>query len=127
MPRPLKRRWIGSWPGAEYFKPRGIPLADLEVVSLTVDEYEAIRLHDRERMEQAPAAEMMRISRATFGRILNSAHQKIAEALTSGKAIRIGGGSFEVLPGCGAGPGFCGRGRGRRWRGGGGNPCSRKV
>ena len=118
MPRPQKRRWIGSWPGAEFFKPRGIPLAGLEVVSLTVDEYEAIRLADREGMEQAQAAELMKISRPTFGRILNSAHHKIAEALTSGKAIRIGGGSFELPPGFGFGPPFCGRGRGRRWRGG---------
>ena len=118
MPRPLKRRWINSWPGADFFKPRGIPLSTLRVVQLTVDEYEAMRLYDVEELDQEGAAERMKVSRATFGRILTAAHKKVAEALVYGKAIQITGGSYRTPSGFDfrAGPG--GKGGGRRWRGG---------
>ncbi len=119
MSRPPKKRRVNSWPGAEFYKPRGMPLSALEIVRLTVDEYEAMRLHDCEELDHSRAAEKMKISRVTFGRILNSAHRKIAEALTHGKAIRIEGGNYQLPPGWGAGRGWDGGGRGRRgWRGG---------
>ena len=57
---------------------------------------EAIRLADQEGMYQERAAQMMRVSRQTFGRIVESAHRKIADALVMGKAIRIEGGSIEI-------------------------------
>ena len=53
---------------------------------------EAIRLADLEGMYQEHAAENMGISRQTFGRIIESAHKKVAEALIKGKALRIEGG-----------------------------------
>ena len=105
MPRPQKRRRIRSWPGADYFKPRGIPLAELEISQLSIDEYEAMRLYDIEGLDQARSAEMMNISRPTFGRIIASAHKKVAEALAYGRAIRIGGGSYHFPPGRGFDPG----------------------
>jgi len=52
-----------------------------------VDEFEAIRLADLEGLYQEPAAEKMSVSRQTFGRIIESAHQKVAEALVRGKAL----------------------------------------
>lgn len=116
MPRPKKRRCINSWPGADYFKPQGIPLAELEISQLSMDEYEAMRLYDIEGLDQARAAEMMNISRPTFGRIIAAAHKKVAEALAYGKAIQIGGGNFHFPPGRGFGPG---RGGGRGGHGGG--------
>jgi predicted DNA-binding protein (UPF0251 family) len=118
MPRPQKSRWINSWPGADFFKPRGIPLSSLRVVQLAVDEYEAMRLYDIEGLDQTEASERMKVSRPTFGRILTTAHRKVAEALVQGKAIQIGGGSFRTP----AGFNFRGkpgrRGGGRRWWGG---------
>ena len=60
----------------------------VEVV-LEVDEIEAVRLADFDGEYQAVAAKKMGISRPTFGNIINRAHQKIAEALIEGKAIRI--------------------------------------
>jgi uncharacterized protein len=83
---------VGELPGVTYFKPRGIPLTRLENIELTFDEFEAIRLADSEGLYQETAAIKMNISRATFGRILESAHKKIADALISGKAIKIEGG-----------------------------------
>jgi predicted DNA-binding protein (UPF0251 family) len=76
-------------PNTCYFKPKGIPLVELEEVYLTLDELEAIRLADYEGRYHEDAAREMKISRATFGRIVNDARHKVAEALTRGKALRI--------------------------------------
>jgi len=115
-------------PASSYYKPQGIPLQVLEQVDLTVDEIEAIRLVDLEGLYQEQAAEKMNVSRQTLGRIIESAHKKIAEALVNGKALSIEGGMFKLAKtveagqgppwGRGRGRGGSGRGRGR-WRGGG--------
>ncbi len=96
MARPRNCRRVGSLPESTYFKPRGIPLTMLEEVVLTVDECEAIRLADLEGLYQDQAAEKMKVSRQTFGRIIESAHRKVAEALVKGKALKIEGGEFEM-------------------------------
>ena len=96
MPRPKRCRHISSAPGSSYFKPRGIPLSVLEDVVLSVDEFEAIRLADLEGLYQELAAEKMMVSRQTFGRIIESAHRKVAEALVRGKALKIEGGAIEI-------------------------------
>jgi len=96
MSRKPKCRRIEFLPDVTYFKPAGIPLRFLEEISLSFEEIEAIRLRDIEGLEQEHAAERMHISRPTFQRVLSAARQKIADALISGKAIRIGGGNFEL-------------------------------
>ena len=96
MARPKNCRLVGSAPGSNYFKPRGIPLFVLEEVILAIDEFEAVRLADFEGLYQDQAAERMKVSRQTFGRILESARKKIAEALVKGKALKIEGGEFEM-------------------------------
>jgi predicted DNA-binding protein (UPF0251 family) len=83
-------------PQANFYKPRGIPLAVLQHTTLTVDELEAIRLADLQGLYQEQAAEKMNISRQTFGRIIESAHKKIADALVNGKALSIQGGSVKL-------------------------------
>ena len=80
---------MGCAPNALYFKPRGIPLVQLEEVCLSLDELEAVRLADYEGLYHEQAAERMTISRPTFGRILGGARRKLAEALLEGKALRI--------------------------------------
>jgi predicted DNA-binding protein (UPF0251 family) len=89
---------VSDLPGTTYFKPRGIPMVDLGEVALAVDEFEALRLADLEGLYQDEAAIQMHVSRATFGRILASAHAKVAEALIHGKAIRIEGGRVTTEP-----------------------------
>jgi predicted DNA-binding protein (UPF0251 family) len=89
MARPKKCKVVQCKPGATFFKPRGIPLIELEEVSISLDELEAIRLADYERLYHEYAAKNMKISRQTFGRILNEAHGKVAECLLKGKALRI--------------------------------------
>jgi predicted DNA-binding protein (UPF0251 family) len=98
MPRPSKCRRVAFLPGANYFKPAGIPLRLLDEIRLSVEEAEAVRLKDLEGLGQETSAERMNISRPTFQRLLASARRKIANALLNGRAIRIEGGNFEVAP-----------------------------
>lgn len=96
MAKPKKDRRVQYPPSVVYFKPQGIPMVQLEQQTLTVDEYEAIRLVDKDGLDQQEAAKRMDISRATCARIVESAHRKVAEALTEGKAIRIEGGNVVL-------------------------------
>jgi len=61
----------------------------LEEIAIRMDELEAIRLADFEGLYHEEAARRMEISRATFGRILNEARHKVAEAILKGKALKI--------------------------------------
>ena len=76
--------------------PAGASARYIREVCLSIEETEAIRLKDLEGLEQEQCAESMRVSRATFARILGSARRKIADAVLHGKAIRIEGGNFEM-------------------------------
>jgi predicted DNA-binding protein (UPF0251 family) len=74
-------------------------LTELERISLAVDELEALRLKDLDGLDQEKAAAIMNVSQPTFHRILESAHNKTADALVNGKAIRIEGGNYLVREG----------------------------
>ncbi len=89
MPRPKIHRCLQFNPNVSYFKPRGIPLRDLEEVELLPDEVEALKLYLVDDLDQTQSAEKMKISQPTFARILNSANKKVAEAIIKGKAIKI--------------------------------------
>ena len=91
MPRPrlcLCNR-VKFNPNATYFKPQGVPMAYLEIMELTAEELEAMRLKNSLGLEQTECAQKMHTSQSTFQRILTSAYKKITEALVSGKAIEI--------------------------------------
>ncbi len=100
MVRPHKERRVEKLPPLTHYKPVGIPLHNLEEIILTIEEMEAIRLADIEQLDQAAAADSMEISRPTFHRIVNRAHQKIASALWQGQALRVDGGKFRVAHQC---------------------------
>lgn len=95
MPRPCRCRRIRCKPDTSYFKPRGIPVDNLEEVNLTLDELEAVRLADFDGLYQEDAAKKMNISRQTFGNIIERAHKKIADFLLHAKALKIEGGAVE--------------------------------
>jgi predicted DNA-binding protein (UPF0251 family) len=96
MVRPRLCRRVRFNPNIVYFKPRGIPLKELEEVILLIDEYEAIRLKDFEGLEQEECAKKMNISQPTFHRLVLSARKKIADAIINGKAIKIEGGNYRL-------------------------------
>jgi len=114
MPRPRKFRRIAREFGIEFFGPRGLPLRDLEIMILTQEEVEALRLSDLEGLYHEQAAATMGVSRPTFGRILASAHSKLADALINGKGLQVEGGDYRIAP-----PVRCRYWQGRHgWRGG---------
>ena len=106
MPRPKKPRFVSGYPSLTAFVPEGVPVTG--EVFLSVEELEAVRLSDFEGLDQEAAANLMEVSRQTYGRILTHARQVVAEALITGKALRVEGGDYEF------------RGMRRRRRGGGG-------
>jgi len=100
MARPTKDRIIEKLPEIKFFKPAGVPGHQLEIVEMTMEEVEALRLKDVKGLTQA--AELMNVSRPTFQRVLTSARKKAAEALTCGKAIKFAGGDYRLVR-----PGHC--------------------
>lgn len=92
MPRPVNERCIRYQTSTRAFKPAGIPVRDLESVMLGFDELEAVRLADLDGLYQEAASIRMGVSRQTFGRIVESARRKIADAVVNGKRLRIEGG-----------------------------------
>jgi uncharacterized protein len=96
MVRPRKCRMVTTTPKVDYFKPRGVPLRDLNEVRLSVEELEALRLVEVEGLEQEEAAELMNVSRQTFGRILSTAWRTVAQAVVLGMALRIEGGDYAL-------------------------------
>ena len=96
MPRPKQCRRVCLSPDCTYFKPAGVPTSTLEEVVLAVDELEAMRLVDLDGLYYEQAAERMGVSRRTFGRIIDSARKKVAQALIQGMALRIEGGVIEM-------------------------------
>jgi predicted DNA-binding protein (UPF0251 family) len=89
MPRPRLCRRIRFNPDVTYFKPQGVPLSSLEVIELTIEEAEALRLRNMKDLDQEECAKLMNTSQSTFQRILSSAYKKTTEALIKGKAIKI--------------------------------------
>ena len=89
MPRPKQCRCVTGSPAADYFKPRGIPLTDLEECRLSLEEFEVLRLADLEGKTALEASALMKISRYTFGRILAGARHKVADAIVNGKALAV--------------------------------------
>jgi len=87
--RPKSTKKVEYNPAITYFKPQGVPLRDLEIVDLTIEECEALRLKNVLRCDQEECAKRMHTSQSTIQRILSSTYSKIADALINGKAIRI--------------------------------------
>jgi predicted DNA-binding protein (UPF0251 family) len=98
MPRPRKQRHCRRFEGDRVFKPRSIPMWELETLRLGLDELEAMRLCDLEGHEQQVAGERMGISRGTVQRLLKSGRAKVVRALLDSSALVIEkGDSDEAL------------------------------
>ena len=96
MVRPRKCRMVDAPPDVTYFKPRGVPLSELNEIYLPIEGYEALRLADHQNMTHDLAAGQMQVSRQTFGRILAQARHTVAKALVGGLALRIRGGNYTL-------------------------------
>ena len=96
MPRPVRCRRIGQMPAFRSFSPDDA--LDADVIRLTLDEYETLRLMDAEGMNQEACAIRMNVSRTTVTAIYESARRKIATALVQGNRLQIAGGCCEFTP-----------------------------
>ena len=92
MSRPPKARILSIAMPRREFRPYGASRGAADDVVLTFDEAEALRLADLDGLYQQAAAHQMGVSRPTFGRIIESARRKTADALLNGKKLRITGG-----------------------------------
>ena len=95
IPRPRKCRKVCQLPRIQEFHPLGPPPCGPAVV-LNVDEYEAIRLIDRQGFSQEECSAYMQVARTTVQMIYNSARKKLAAALVDGLPLRIEGGSYQL-------------------------------
>lgn len=100
MPRPRKCRRVCDYPQTQTFTPdEG---ADREAIILTVDEYETIRLIDREGFSQEQCGNLMQVARTTVQQIYAAARKKLADVLVEGLPLRIEGGDYQLCTGDGA-------------------------
>jgi predicted DNA-binding protein (UPF0251 family) len=90
MARPKSKRRIYARLSCTYFKPQGAAKGSTGEVVLASDEIEALRLKYVKGFNQYESAEKMGISQSTFQRILSAANIKVANALLSGQAIKLG-------------------------------------
>lgn len=113
MPRPRKWRKVCCLPENSQFGPLDKITKNSQVIIMSVDEYETIRLIDLENFTQEECAAQMKIARTTVQGIYADARRKLAESLVNGKQLNIQGGEYELCEGeetsCGCGG--CGRHR----------------
>jgi predicted DNA-binding protein (UPF0251 family) len=109
MPRPTKSRVVCCLPETQTFGP---DRPGNEIVILSVDQYETIRLIDLEKLTQEEAAVQMNVARTTVQGIYEEARSIIADAIVNGKTLKIQGGSFKL---CDHQNRFCGTHCHRGW------------
>ena len=97
MARPRRCRRVCAEPDYGSFRPDGIPGGDS--ITLTVDEYEVIRLIDLEKLTHEQCAKRMDISRTTVTEIYETAREKIADSIVNGKILLISGGDYRLCDG----------------------------
>ncbi|MCD8373327.1 MAG: DUF134 domain-containing protein [Clostridia bacterium] len=97
MPRPTKCRRICRFPRETVFYPSGNECG--EVIALTFDEYECIRLIDKCGFSQEQCASFMQVARTTVQKIYDEARKKIASMIVEGLPLKIGGGEYRLCNG----------------------------
>ena len=98
MPRPRKYRMICHYPQSLSFVPEE-GTDGKEPVILSVDEYETVRLIDREGFSQEECSQRMGVARTTVQLIYASARKKLADMLVEGRTLRIEGGDYRLCNG----------------------------
>ncbi len=115
MPRNKKMRYCRRIDGYNLYKPAGIPLSQMEIIELGLDELEAMRLCDFDGKQQEEAADAMGVSRGTIQRLLESGRRKILDALVNGQALSFADADHVCIRPTNKN----GQGRGGQWAGNG--------
>ena len=95
MARPKSCRRISSYPDHWVFKADNLDDEPLEIL-LSIDEFECIRLIDREGLTQEECAKAMGVSRPTVTDIYTESRKKLAQMLVDVRQLRISGGSYQI-------------------------------
>ena len=98
MPRPKKCRRVCDYPRTLTFLPEDLKDREQAVI-LTVDEYETIRLIDKEGLSQEQCGDFMQVARTTVQQIYAGARKKLADVLVDGLPLRIEGGDYQLCSG----------------------------
>ena len=98
MPRPRKFRKVCHFPQTRSFSPVE-PEEEREPVLMTVDEYETIRLIDKEGLSQEECCSFMQVARTTVQQVYATARKKLADAIVDGRPLLITGGEFRLCSG----------------------------
>ncbi len=99
MPRPKKNRNVCCLPAQNQFGPLNKKELSQQMITMTVVEYETIRLIDLESFTQEECAQHMDVARTTVQGIYNKARKKLAESLVHGKRLMIEGGDYVLCNG----------------------------
>ena len=105
MSRPRKCRKVCCLPDSNLFGPLGAKVTMNEAITMTVEEYETIRLIDLDNLTQEECSQRMAVARTTVQKIYGDARKKIAESLVNGSRLKIEGGDYKL---CDADEPFCG-------------------
>lgn len=102
LPRPRKWRKVCCLPNNNKFGPLGTCASQEDIIRMTVDEYETIRLIDLEGLNQEACASHMNVARTTVQGIYNEARYKLALSLVEGRVLCIEGGDYHLCDGQGS-------------------------
>ena len=94
--RPRKWRRVCCMPRRLQFGPLDGGQTEPGIISMTIEEYETLRLIDGEDFTQEKCAIQMHVARTTVQKLYNTARKKLAEALVNGKSLIIGGGTYKL-------------------------------
>lgn len=98
MPRPRKCRKVCCLPRNTEFTPAECS-DKAKIIVMTVDEYETIRLIDKEGFSQEECGVYMNVARTTVQQMYNSARKKLACAIVDGLRLTIDGGDYVICDG----------------------------
>ncbi len=96
MSRPRKRRRVCGLPNNKSFGPINNKAQKNEIINITVEEHEIVRLIDLEGLDQTECAERMEVARSTIQRAYIEVKRKIADCIVNGKILRIEGGDYVL-------------------------------
>lgn len=92
MARPCKKRRICQKPGFISFGPE--PASGRPAITMTLEEYECLRLLDYEGLTQEECAAQMLVARTTVQAIYASARKRLTAALVEGRPLHVNGGNY---------------------------------
>ena len=96
MPRTTKCRRIYGFPDYYSFIPEDADVSRIETITISLDEFETIRLLDHEGLNQEECAARMGVARTTVTSMYESARKKLISTIVEGKRLCIAGGNIKI-------------------------------